>query len=62
MAFVMAPPKAPGFSLRVQLFAPTAYGPEDKPTRNFRVVIDPEATVQEFCQEASRIHEVNYGQ
>jgi hypothetical protein len=62
MANLMGPPSLPGFSLRVQLFSPNAYATGDKPIRCFRVVTSPECTIREFCQEASRIHEINYGQ
>ncbi|PMD39487.1 hypothetical protein L207DRAFT_512549 [Hyaloscypha variabilis F] len=58
----MGPPVLPGYSLRVQLFSPLAHASGDRPIRCFRVVTQPEATVREFCQEASRIHEINYGQ
>ncbi|KAI6246979.1 hypothetical protein HI914_04839 [Erysiphe necator] len=51
----------PAYSLRVQLFSSAACGATDKPVRNFRVVTSPENTIREFCQEASRIHEINYG-
>ncbi|POS84063.1 hypothetical protein EPUL_004332, partial [Erysiphe pulchra] len=57
----MSPPILPAYSLRVQLFLSTACDSEDKPVRNFRVVTSPEITVREFCQEAARIHEINYG-
>lgn len=50
-----------GYSLRVQLFAPNAYNSSDRPIRCFRVVAAPDLTVSEFCEEASRIHEINYG-
>lgn len=62
MATPMGPPVLPGYSLRVQLFSPNAHGLGDKPIRCFRVVTSPDATIQEFCQEASRIHEINYGE
>jgi hypothetical protein len=58
----MAPPVLPGFSLRVQLFSPNAYGAGDRPIRCFRVVTSPDVTIREFCQEASRIHKINYGE
>ncbi|RKF57779.1 hypothetical protein OnM2_072024 [Erysiphe neolycopersici] len=58
----MSPPILPAYSLRVQLFLSTACDSEDKPVRNFRVVTSPEITVREFCEEASRIHEINYGE
>ncbi|KAI1004114.1 hypothetical protein K3495_g4100 [Podosphaera aphanis] len=51
----------PAYSLRVQLFSPKAHTLDNKPIRNFRVVTSPEITVREFCEEASRIHEINYG-
>ncbi|KAI9053524.1 hypothetical protein LZ554_002479 [Drepanopeziza brunnea f. sp. 'monogermtubi'] len=57
----MGPPMPAGYSLRVQLFAPDAYDSSDKPVRNFRVVTSPDCTVEEFCLEASRIHQINYG-
>ncbi|KAJ5032536.1 uncharacterized protein L3040_009137 [Drepanopeziza brunnea f. sp. 'multigermtubi'] len=57
----MGPPMPAGYSLRVQLFAPDAYDSSDKPIRNFRVVASPDCTVEEFCLEASRIHQMNYG-
>ena len=44
-----------------ELFGPTAYDASDKPIRCFRVVASPEFTVEEFCVEASRIHQINYG-
>ncbi|KAG4437893.1 hypothetical protein IFR05_006612 [Cadophora sp. M221] len=62
MASPMGPPQPAGYSLRVQLFGPTAYDAIDKPIRCFRVVASPEYTVEEFCVEASRIHQINYGQ
>lgn len=62
MATPMGPPVLPGYSLRVQLFSPLAHALGDKPIRCFRVVTNPEATIREFCQEASRIHEINYGE
>ncbi|KAE8448373.1 hypothetical protein EG329_009617 [Mollisiaceae sp. DMI_Dod_QoI] len=62
MATSMGPPLLPGYSLRVQLFAPNAHGSTDKPIRCFRVVTSPDVTIREFCQEASRIHEINYGE
>lgn len=62
MAMSMGPPLLPGYSLRVQLFSPNAQGSADKPIRCFRVVTSPDVTVREFCQEASRIHEINYGE
>ncbi|KAE9381118.1 hypothetical protein N431DRAFT_358841 [Stipitochalara longipes BDJ] len=62
MATPMGPPVLPGYSLRVQLFSPLAHAVGDKPIRCFRVVTQPEATIREFCQEASRIHEINYGE
>lgn len=61
MASPMGPPQPAGYSLRVQLFGPTAYDASDKPIRCFRVVASPEFTVEEFCVEASRIHQINYG-
>lgn len=62
MSSPMGPPVVPGFSLRVQLFAPDAYKAGDKPIRCFRVVTSPDVTIRDFCEEASRIHKVNYGQ
>ncbi|KAL2072617.1 hypothetical protein VTL71DRAFT_11960 [Oculimacula yallundae] len=62
MASPMGPPLPAGYSLRVQLFGPTAYDATDKPLRCFRVVASPDYTVEEFCVEASRIHQINYGQ
>lgn len=62
MAASMGPPVAMGFSLRVQLYSPNAYGAGDMPIRCFRVVTSPDLTIREFCQEASRIHDINYGQ
>jgi hypothetical protein len=62
MAMSMAPPSLGGFSLRVQLFSPNAHALSDKPIRAFRVVVSPDVTIREFCQEASRIHEINYGE
>ncbi|KAH8645991.1 hypothetical protein BGZ60DRAFT_424715 [Tricladium varicosporioides] len=61
MASLMPPPALPSYSLRVQLFAPNAHITGDKPIRCFRVVTTPEVTIREFCEEASRIHEINYG-
>jgi hypothetical protein len=57
----MEAPKLGGYSLRVQLFSPTVVTTSDRPVRLYRVVTRPDATVWEFCQEASRIHEINYG-
>ena len=62
MATPMGPPVLPGYSLRVQLFSPLAHAVGDRPIRCFRVVTQPEATIREFCQEISRIHEINYGE
>ncbi|CZT08492.1 uncharacterized protein RCO7_08189 [Rhynchosporium graminicola] len=62
MASPMGPPQPAGYSLRVQLFGPTAYDAADKPIRCFRVVASPDYTVEEFCEEASRIHQINYGE
>jgi hypothetical protein len=62
MTSPMPPPVVQGFSLRVQLFAPKAYGASDRPIRCFRVVTSPDVTIREFCEEASRIHELNYGE
>ena len=62
MAAPMGPPVLPGFSLRVQLFSSNAYGAGDRPIRCFRVVTTPEVTISEFCDEASRIHDINYGE
>lgn len=56
------PPVVAGFSLRVKLFAPEAARKQDTPVRCFRVVASPHQTVRDFCQEASRIHAINYGQ
>ncbi|KAH6671130.1 hypothetical protein B0J14DRAFT_595402 [Halenospora varia] len=61
MSSSMLPPALPSYSLRVQLFAPNAHITGDKPIRCFRVVTTPEVTIREFCEEASRIHEINYG-
>ncbi|TAQ87292.1 hypothetical protein B7494_g4388 [Chlorociboria aeruginascens] len=61
MEALMGPPILPAFSLRVQLFAPDAHASGDKPIRCFRVVTSPDASIRDFCQEASRIHEINYG-
>ncbi|CCU74822.1 putative Bgh-specific protein [Blumeria hordei DH14] len=58
----MDPPILPAYSLRVQLFLSTAHSLGDKPVRNFRVVTSPKITVRKFCVEASRIHEINYGE
>lgn len=58
----MDPPILPAYSLRVQLFLSTAHSLGDKPVRNFRVVTSPKITVRNFCVEASRIHEINYGE
>ncbi|PBP19569.1 hypothetical protein BUE80_DR009588 [Diplocarpon rosae] len=57
----MGPPPTTGYSLRVQLFNSTACDLSDKPIRSFRVVASPEMTVEEFCHEASRIYQLNYG-
>ncbi|KUJ22698.1 uncharacterized protein LY89DRAFT_308024 [Mollisia scopiformis] len=62
MAMSMGPPLLPGYSLRVQLFSPNAHNSKDSPIRCFRVVTSPDVTVREFCQETSRIHEINYGE
>lgn len=62
MATSMRPPMLPSYSLRVQLFSPNAHSSTDKPIRQFRVVISPDVTVRDFCAEASRIHEINYGE
>ncbi|KAG9228288.1 hypothetical protein BJ875DRAFT_490021 [Amylocarpus encephaloides] len=62
MAQLMAPPPLPGgYSLRVQLFSHAVLNTSDRPIRSFRVSTSPEATVREFCAEASRIHELSYG-
>lgn len=58
----MGPPLLPGYSLRVMLFKANACNLGDRPIRCFRVVSSPDATVRDFCQEASRIHEMNYGE
>ncbi|CZR51005.1 uncharacterized protein PAC_00880 [Phialocephala subalpina] len=62
MTTSMRPPMLPSYSLRVQLFLPNAHSSTDKPIRQFRVVTSPDVTVRDFCQEASRIHEINYGE
>lgn len=62
MAMSMGPPMIPGYSLRVQLFAPNAHSASDTPVRCFRVVTSPDATLREFCQQAIRIHAINYGE
>jgi hypothetical protein len=64
MASPMGPPGLPGlgYSLRVQLFAADSHAAGDRPIRCFRVVTTPDVTVRDFCQEASRIHEINYGE
>jgi hypothetical protein len=62
MASSMGPPILPGFSLRVQLFSSNAYGANDRPVRSFRVITAPDVTIREFCEEASRIHRINYGE
>jgi hypothetical protein len=61
MSSPMGPPQPAGYSLRVQLFGSTAYDASDRPIRCFRVVAAPDFTVEEFCMEASRIHQLNYG-
>jgi len=61
MAMSMPPPAVGGFSLRVQLFSSNAHDLADRPVRCFRVVTSPDVTIREFCKEASRIHEINYG-
>ncbi|PBP17898.1 hypothetical protein BUE80_DR011462 [Diplocarpon rosae] len=61
MTSPMGPPPTTGYSLRVQLFDSTACDSSDKPIRSFRVVASPEMTVEEFCHEASRIYQLNYG-
>ncbi|CAL3962331.1 unnamed protein product [Diplocarpon coronariae] len=61
MASPMGPPPTTGYSLRVQLFDSAAYDLSDKPIRSFRVVASPDFTVEEFCHEASRVHQLNYG-
>ncbi|KAA8577176.1 hypothetical protein EYC84_007171 [Monilinia fructicola] len=35
---------------------------KDRPIRCFRVITSPNITIREFCTEASRVHEINYGQ
>jgi hypothetical protein len=62
MAMPMAPPQFAGYSLKVKLFSPSAHDTEDKPIRCFRVVTSPEVSIREFCEEASRIHDINYGE
>ncbi|KAF4624200.1 hypothetical protein G7Y89_g13973 [Cudoniella acicularis] len=52
MSMLMGPPQLPGYSLRVQLFAPNAHATGDKPIRCFRVVTTPDASIREFCEEA----------
>ncbi|QSZ35360.1 hypothetical protein DSL72_008230 [Monilinia vaccinii-corymbosi] len=58
----MDPPASPGFSLRVKVFTPDAAEEKDRPIRCFRVITSPNITIREFCTEASRVHELNYGQ
>ncbi|RDW64737.1 hypothetical protein BP6252_10388 [Coleophoma cylindrospora] len=62
MPMPMGPPMIPGYSLRVQLFAPNSHSAQDTPIRCFRVVTSPDSTLEEFCREASRIHAINYGE
>jgi hypothetical protein len=62
MAMPMGPPQLPGYSLRVQLYSQNAHDSTDKPIRCFRVVTSPDRLIREFCEEASRIHEINYGE
>ncbi|KAI9644009.1 hypothetical protein NHQ30_007361 [Ciborinia camelliae] len=59
---MMEPPASPGFSLRVKVFTPDAAEENDRPIRCFRVITSPNITIREFCTEASRVHEINYGQ
>ncbi|KAL3417955.1 hypothetical protein PVAG01_10965 [Phlyctema vagabunda] len=61
MAMSMGPPMLPGYSLRVQLFASDAYSSTDAPVRAFRVITSPDISLRDFCEEASRVHELNYG-
>ncbi|KAB8302083.1 hypothetical protein EYC80_005534 [Monilinia laxa] len=58
----MESPSSPGFSLRVKVFTPDAAEEKDRPIRCFRVITSPNITIREFCTEASRVHEINYGQ
>ena len=62
MEMEMGPPALPTYSLRVQLFAYSSNVATDRPIRLFRVISSPHVTLAEFCEEASRIHEINYGQ
>ncbi|CAG8978397.1 hypothetical protein HYALB_00009983 [Hymenoscyphus albidus] len=58
----MQPPPPSSYSLRVQLYPAPSFATNDRPIRSFRVVTRPDATVREFCAEASRIHKMNYGE
>lgn len=62
MNSMMESPSSPGFSLRVKVFTPDAAEEKDRPIRCFRVITSPNITIREFCTEASRVHEINYGQ
>lgn len=62
MNSLIEPPASPGFSLRVKVFTPDAAEENDRPIRCFRVITSPNITIREFCTEASRVHEINYGQ
>ncbi|CAD6441501.1 8ce986d7-8153-4657-a229-9c8c8768cecf [Sclerotinia trifoliorum] len=62
MNSLIEPPASPGFSLRVKVFPPDAAEENDRPIRCFRVITSPNITIREFCTEASRVHEINYGQ
>ncbi|TGO81751.1 hypothetical protein BPOR_1031g00020 [Botrytis porri] len=62
MNSLLDPPASPGFSLRVKVFTPDAAEENDRPIRCFRVITSPNITIREFCTEASRVHEINYGQ
>ncbi|KAK6613805.1 hypothetical protein H4I96_00126 [Botrytis cinerea] len=62
MNSLIDPPASPGFSLRVKVFTPDAAEENDRPIRCFRVITSPNITIREFCTEASRVHEINYGQ
>ncbi|PQE03957.1 hypothetical protein CJF31_00003043 [Rutstroemia sp. NJR-2017a BVV2] len=59
-AATMGPPPTPmGYSLKVKLCE--ADGATENQKRWFRVSASPDVTIREFCTEASRIHERNYG-
>ncbi|ESZ96264.1 hypothetical protein SBOR_3319 [Sclerotinia borealis F-4128] len=62
MNSILEAPASPGFSLRVKVFTPDAAEEQDRPIRCFRVITSPNITIREFCTEASRVHEINYGQ